>query len=100
MQQLLWPWPLKGIVVLNKARSAFFAPATPLATRVARGWAPGLTAHQSSSDAPGQHIISGELTHAINVKKAKAGVGQISKVQPPTKENPQSGGVEFDQCLY
>ena len=84
----------------------------------------GLAAQQPSSDAPRQHIISGELTHAIDAKKAKVGdkvtlrmvndvlingkllvpyrkgkvIGHISEVQPPTKENPQSKvAIEFDK---
>ena len=85
---------------------------------------PGLAAQQPSSDAPREHIISGELTHAIDAKKAKVGdkvtlrmvndihsngkiivpytkgkvIGHISQVQPPTKENPQSMvEIEFDR---
>lgn len=85
---------------------------------------PGLAAQQPSSDAPREHIISGELTHAIDAKKAKVGdkvtlrlvnhiysngkiivpytkgkvIGHISQVQPPTKENPQSMvAIEFDR---
>lgn len=85
---------------------------------------PGLAAQQPSSDEPREHIISGELTHAIDAKKAKVGdkvtlrlvnhiysngkiivpytkgkvIGHISQVQPPTKENPQSMvAIEFDR---
>lgn len=84
----------------------------------------GLTAQQPSSEAPRDHVISGELAHAIDAKKAKVGdkvilrlvdsvssngkiivpyrkgkvIGHISKVQPPTKENPQSMvAIEFDK---
>jgi len=83
-----------------------------------------LAAQQPSSDAPRQHIISGELTHAIDAKKAKVGdkvtlrlvndivsdgkiivpyrngkvIGHITEVRPPTKENPQSMvAIEFDR---
>jgi hypothetical protein len=85
---------------------------------------PGLAAQQSSSDAPREHIISGELTHPIDAKKAKVGdkvtlrlvnnvlsngeilvpyrkgkvIGHISEVRPATKENPQSMvAIEFDR---
>jgi hypothetical protein len=85
---------------------------------------PGLVAQQPSSDAPRQHVISGELTHAIDAKKAKAGdkvtlrlvnhiysngkiivpytkgkvIGHISEVRPATRENPQSiVAIEFDR---
>jgi len=83
-----------------------------------------LAAQQPSSDAPRQHVISGELTHAIDAKKAKVGdkvtlrlvndivsdgkiivpyrngkvIGHITEVRPPTKENPQSMvAIEFDR---
>jgi hypothetical protein len=85
---------------------------------------PGLAAQQASSDAPREHIITGELTHAIDAKKAKVGdkvtlrlvndvlsngkiivpyrngkvIGHISEVRPATKENPQSMvAIEFDR---
>ena len=85
---------------------------------------PGLAAQQPSSDAPRDHVISGELTHAIDAKKAKVGdkvtlrlvnhiysngkiivpyrngkvIGHITDVRPPTKENPQSMvAIEFDR---
>jgi hypothetical protein len=85
---------------------------------------PALAAQQPSSDAPRQHIISGELTHAIDAKKAKVGdkvtlrlvdnilsngkiivpyrngkvIGHITEVRPATKENPQSMvAIEFDR---
>jgi len=84
----------------------------------------GLLAQQPSSDAPRQHVISGELTHAIDAKKAKVGdnvtlrlvnhiysngkiivpytkgkvIGHISEVRPATKENPESMvAIEFDR---
>src|SRR5579864_8404553 len=76
----------------------------------------GLAVQQSSSDAPREDIISGELTHAIDAKKAKVGdkvtlrlvnhiysngkiivpytkgkvIGHLSEVRPATKENPES----------
>jgi len=85
---------------------------------------PGLAAQQPSSDAPRHHVISGELTHAIDAKKAKVGdkvtlrlvnhiysngkiivpytkgkvIGHISEVRPATKENPESMvAIEFDR---
>jgi hypothetical protein len=84
----------------------------------------GLAAQQPPSDAPRAHIITGELTHAIDAKKAKVGgkvtlrlvdhiysngriivpyrngkvIGHITHVRPPTKENPQSMvAIEFDR---
>src|SRR5215475_11314745 len=83
-----------------------------------------LPAQQPSSDAPEKRIrVRGELTHAIDAKKAKVGdtvtlrlvddvggggkvivpyrkgkvIGHISQVQPPTKESPQSMvAIQFD----
>lgn len=84
----------------------------------------GLVAQQPSSDATRAHIVRGELTHAIDAKKAKVGdkvtlrlvdhiysngkiivpyrngkvIGHITDVRPPTKENPQSMvAIEFDR---
>jgi hypothetical protein len=84
----------------------------------------GLAAQQPSSDAPRQHIVTGELTHAIDAKKAKVGdkvtlrlvdhiysngkiivpyrngkvIGHITEVRPPTKENTESMvALEFDR---
>jgi hypothetical protein len=82
-------------------------------------------AQQPASDASQKNImVVGELTHAIDVKKAKVGdkvtlrlvhnvgangkvvvpykkgkvIGHISQVQPPSKENPQSMvAIEFDK---
>jgi hypothetical protein len=87
--------------------------------------ASGQAAPQPSSDAPQKNImVIGELTHAIDVKKAKVGdqitlrlvhnvgsngrivvpykkgtvIGHISQVQPPSRENPESMvAIEFDR---
>jgi len=85
---------------------------------------PAAVTQQPSSDPPEKDImLRGELTHAIDVKKAKVGdtisvrlvnnvhangkvipykkakvIGHISQVQLPTKENPQSMvAIEFDK---
>jgi len=84
----------------------------------------GLAAQQPSGDAPRQHMVTGELTHAIDAKKAKVGdkvtlrlvdhiysngkiivpyrngkvIGHITEVRPPTKENAESMvALEFDR---
>jgi hypothetical protein len=52
---------------------------------------PALAAQQPSSDAPRQHLLTGELAHAIDAKKAKVGdkvtlrlVEEIYPSQPPS----------------
>ena len=101
----------------NQARSEVCVRTYHLALMLLPILVPGLAAQQPSSDAPRQHIISGELTHAIDAKKAKVGdkvtlrlvnnilsngkvlvpyrngkvIGHISEVRPPTKESSVHG---------